>query len=274
MAGSDEQRRSGVRDPGELQARLAGATDRLLATAAGLTDRQAREPSLLPGWSRGHVLVHLARNADGLRNLLIWARTGVVTPQYPSQQARDDAIEAGAGRPAGDLVADLRESAAAFAVEAAGLPDRSWQVSVHGLRGRGHPAWYTLSRRLSEVEIHHVDLAAGYQPVHWPGWFVADRLESAAAEFAGHADMPSARLVVTGASNRTSTSTGGTTSTGGDGNTGQEYRIGPADASGAAAPEPRISGPGWLLLAWLTGRNAGEGLTADPAGPLPALPAW
>src|SRR6266568_3680678 len=99
MAGSDEQRRSGVRDPGELQARLAGATDRLLATAAG----QAREPSLLPGWSRGHVLVHLARNADGLRNLLIWARTGVVTPQYPSQQARDDAIEAGAGRPAGDL---------------------------------------------------------------------------------------------------------------------------------------------------------------------------
>jgi len=140
MAGSDEQRRSGVRDPGELQARLAGATDRLLATAAGLTDRQAREPSLLPGWSRGHVLVHLARNADGLRNLLIWARTGVVTPQYPSQQARDDAIEAGAGRPAGDLVADLRESAAAFAVEAAGLPDRSWQVSVHALRGRGHPA--------------------------------------------------------------------------------------------------------------------------------------
>jgi len=134
-----------------------------------------------------------------------------------------------------------------------------------------------MSRRLSEVEIHHVDLAAGYQPVHWPGWFVADRLESAAAEFAGHADMPSARLVVTGASNRTSTSTGGTTSTGGDGgdgNTGQEYRIGPADASGAAAPEPRISGPGWLLLAWLTGRNAGEGLTADPAGPLPALPAW
>src|SRR6266567_8535421 len=101
MAGSDEQRRSGVRDPGELQARLAGATDRLLATAAGLTDRQAREPSLLPGWSRGHVLVHLARNADGLRNLLIWARTGVVTPQYPSQQARDDASRRGrAGQPA------------------------------------------------------------------------------------------------------------------------------------------------------------------------------
>ncbi len=181
-------------DPGELQDRLAGATERLLATAAGLTDGQAREPSLLPGWSRGHVLTHIARNADGLRNLLIWARTGVVTPQYPSRQARDDAIEAGSGRPASDLVADLRGSAAAFSAEAAGLPAHCWQASVHGLRGSAHPAWYTLVRRLSEVEIHHVDMAAGYQPADWPGWFVASWLASVAAEFAGRPDAPAVRL--------------------------------------------------------------------------------
>jgi len=36
----------------------------------------------------------------------------------------------------------------------------------------------------------------------------------------------------------------------------------------------RISGPGWLLFAWLIGRDAGAGLTIEPAGPLPALPAW
>jgi len=34
-----------VNDPAELQRRLADATDRLLATAEGLTDGQAREPS-------------------------------------------------------------------------------------------------------------------------------------------------------------------------------------------------------------------------------------
>src|SRR6266852_6810720 len=107
--------------------RLAAATDRLLATATALSDAQAREPSLLPGWSRGHVLTHIARNADGMRNLLIWARTGVPTPMYPSRQARNDAIEAGAGRPAADLLADLHESAAAFAAEAAGMPERGWQ---------------------------------------------------------------------------------------------------------------------------------------------------
>jgi len=243
-----------VNDPAELQRQLADATDRLLATAEGLTDGQAREPSLLPGWSRGHVLTHIARNADGLRNLLIWARTGVVTPQYPSQQARNDAIEAGAGRPAADLLADLHESAAAFAAEAAGMPERGWQAEVHGLRGPGHPGWYTLARRLSEVQIHHVDLGAGYQAADWPDSFVAERLESVTAEFSQRVGVPTARLVVAG--------------------TGREYRIGTAGAAAAGTPEPRISGPSWLLLAWLTGRSDGEGLAKDPPGPLPEMPAW
>ena len=60
--------------------RIAAATERLLATADALTGDQVREPSLLPGWTRGHVLTHVARNADGLRNLLIWARTGTEIP--------------------------------------------------------------------------------------------------------------------------------------------------------------------------------------------------
>jgi uncharacterized damage-inducible protein DinB len=47
--------------------RLAAATDRVLATATTLSDAEAREPSLLPGWSRGHVLTHIARNADSFR---------------------------------------------------------------------------------------------------------------------------------------------------------------------------------------------------------------
>ena len=242
-------------DPGELQSRIAESTGRLLATAAELTDDQVRAPSLLPGWSRGHVLAHLARNADGLRNLLVWARTGVVTPQYPSAQARDAAIEAGAGRPARELLADLRESAAAFRAEAAGLPQAAWQVVVRGLRGRGHPAWYTLSRRLSEVEIHHVDLAAGYQAADWPAVFVGERLESVAAEFAQRDDVPYALLRDTADTAR------------------KEYRIGTAADCGEGQGL-EISGPGRALLAWLIGRSAGAGLAAEPPGPLPGLPAW
>src|SRR6516225_10421530 len=115
--------------------RLAAATDRLLATATALSDAQAREPSLLPGWTRGHVLSHIARNADGLRNLLIWARTGTETPMYASAESRSADIEAGAGRPAAALAADVGESAAAFAAEAAAMPDDAWTVQVRALRG-------------------------------------------------------------------------------------------------------------------------------------------
>ncbi|HZC40516.1 MAG TPA: maleylpyruvate isomerase N-terminal domain-containing protein, partial [Streptosporangiaceae bacterium] len=81
----------------EISSELAGiqhATGRLLDTIAGLTEAQARAPSLLPGWTRAHVLTHIARNADGLANLLRWARTGTQTPMYASAGARDADIEA------------------------------------------------------------------------------------------------------------------------------------------------------------------------------------
>src|SRR5919197_4025618 len=83
-------------------------------SVAGLTDGDARAASRLAGWSRGHVLTHLARNADALVNLLTWARTGVERPMYVSSDQRDADIEAGAGRTADELRADLRESAQRF----------------------------------------------------------------------------------------------------------------------------------------------------------------
>src|ERR671930_1390843 len=76
---------------------------RIEESVAVLTDAQARAPSGLPGWSRGHVLTHLARNADALVNLLTWARTGVETPMYASGEQRNADIEAGAGRSAEEL---------------------------------------------------------------------------------------------------------------------------------------------------------------------------
>src|ERR1700734_1919929 len=160
-------------DPAVLRGWVDESTGRLLAGTAAITDARAREPSLLPGWTRGHLLTHLARNAAGLRNLLTWARTGVMTPQYPSAAARDEDIEAGAGRSAAELRADVAESAAALAAEAASLPEAAWQASVHGIHGKAHPARFTLTRRLSEVEIHHVDLDIGYQVGDWPDSFVA-----------------------------------------------------------------------------------------------------
>lgn len=232
----------------ELRVAVDDATARLRLTAAGLSDQQAREPSLLPGWSRGHLLTHIARNADSLRNLLIWARTGVVTPQYADQEEREQGIEAGAGRTPAELLADLDGSAAALSAEADRLLPGDWAAEVHGLRGAGHPAWVTLRRRLTEVEIHHVDLGAGFGPADWPLPFVTGAVARVAADFAGD-EVPAARLVST--------------------DPDLVVQIGPP----AATPTVEITGPGWALLAWLTGRSAGTGLTAEP-GPLPGLPPW
>lgn len=233
----------------ELAGRVDAATQRLLQTAAGITDEQARAASLLPGWSRGHVLTHIARNADSLRNLLVWAHTGVETPQYPSAEARERGIAEGAGRPAAELIDDVEVSSAALAAEAAILADADWAAEVRGMGGRGHPAWYTLWRRLSEVEFHHVDLGAGYEPAQWPEDFAVQGLGRVSSDFSRPAS-PAVTLVSL--------------------DSGQTHRIGPAEAE----PTARISGPTRDLLAWLTGRGTGAGLTADPAGPLPSLPAW
>lgn len=250
-------------DPTSLRGRIDEATALLEATAEGLTDDGARAPSLLPGWSRGHVLTHLARNADGLRNLLTWARTGVETPMYPSRQARDEAIEAGSGRPAAELSADLRRSAAAFAREAAGVSADSWNATVRGVAGPGHPAWVVLFRRLSEVQIHHVDLGLAYRPPDWPARFVADGLERTAGQFADRDDVPACVVEAE--------------------DTAQRFVLGPAPgAAGVPDGEVTVRGPGWLLLAWLTGRDPGTGLTVlggpEPAGGAgrlpPKLPNW
>ena len=231
--------------------RLAAATERLLATATALGDAQVREASLLPGWTRGHVLTHLARNADGMVNLLRWARTRTPTPMYASAESRAADIEAGAGRPAADLAADVRESAAALAAEAAGMPDDAWTAQVRALNGPPFPALGVLERRLSEVEIHHVDLAAGYSPADWPEDFLSEALPRVAESFAGRDDMPPCVAWAEGAKD--------------------PFRLGP-DQSGQ--PAVIIRGQPADLLAWLLGRGDGATLTVAGGGALPELPPW
>jgi maleylpyruvate isomerase len=225
------------------------AIDRLLASVSTLSDDQMREPSLLPGWSRGHVLTHVARSADGLQNLLTWAETGVETPQYSSKEARAADIEAGADRPAAELSADVASSAKAFIARARALPEQAWSAQVRGIRGPAHPAWFVLNRRLTEVEVHHADLGWEYAPSSWPDWFVTDELYRVTAEYGQVPDCASAVL--------------------NDISTGRQYFLHASDASATA-----ITGAGYALLAWLIGRESDSELSVDPAGPLPAIPSY
>ncbi|QKW40160.1 maleylpyruvate isomerase family mycothiol-dependent enzyme [Actinomadura sp. NAK00032] len=222
-------------------AEITAATRDLLATAARLGDADVRAPSLLPGWTRGHVLTHVARNADGGTRLLTWARTGVESHEYPSLDARAAEIEAGAGRPAATLLADVRQSADRFADAFARMPDDAWARTVQWTTGARHPAARAADARLTEVLIHHVDLDAGFTPDDWPADFTSRYLTDITASFARRPDGPDLRLHAT--------------------DTGQE------DGTG----EHLVTGPAASLLAWLLGRSPGTALTGANGIKIPFL---
>jgi maleylpyruvate isomerase len=237
-----------VSDPLALIEDVHQATARLLATARTIDDVGA--PSLLPAWSRGHVLTHIARNADSMVNLLTWARTGVETPQYAPGQ-RDPDIEAGAPRPLDEQLADLEASAARFATAVADLPAEAWAVEIRYRSGRAAPAATVVWSRLVEVEIHHADLGAAYGWRDWPAAFAARLVRQVVHNTAGREGTPQVLLRAP--------------------ELGRDLALGvPAEGIEPAL----VSGSAAAVAAWLTGRSAGEELTVDPPGPLPAIGAW
>ncbi len=160
----------------QLYDQIDDATQRLLGTARVIAEPDLRQPSLLPGWTRAHVLAHLARNADAMRALLAGARSGEDRPAYAGAEAREADIERGAAQTAKDLVADVADSAMALRTVARQLPDPAWPRTLRILGSAPFPAAQLLTRRLAEVELHHCDLAAGYTPADWPAAFASMEL--------------------------------------------------------------------------------------------------
>ncbi|GGK69468.1 maleylpyruvate isomerase family mycothiol-dependent enzyme [Nocardia camponoti] len=226
---------------------VAASTARFDAAVGGLTDEQLREPSRLPGWTRGHVVAHMARNADSLLNLLLWARTGIEIPQYASLEARDADIETGADRSLAVQYADFTASAHRWAAVASTMPDDAWTGPVRNRQGGTLPASDIPWMRLRETEIHLLDLDVGFTPAAWSADFVARLLPEAVADL-------SAKL---------------------DGSSVETFDLQSTDSDfiatiGPGRPTHTVMGPSASLAAWLIGRSPGD----DLAGPLPELPAW
>jgi maleylpyruvate isomerase len=227
-------------DPLALVDEIHSATERFIASAARLDDADVASPSRLPGWTRGHVLTHVARNADGSVNLLTWARTGVPTPQYASIEQRALDIEAGAGRGAAEQMQDLRTSTARL-VEAIDLmPPAAWTAELTWTNGRAGPAALVAWYRLREMQLHHVDLDAGYSPDDWDEAFVVRLALALARDYSARPDSPHLVLRCP--------------------EVGHDLVFGEGGAE--------VSGGVRTAVAWLTGRGDGAGLT----GPLPAVP--
>ncbi|QTD95803.1 maleylpyruvate isomerase family mycothiol-dependent enzyme [Streptomyces cyanogenus] len=230
-------------DIAQLLDDVRNSAHRLRAGLDGLTDPQAREPSALPGWSRGHVLTHLARSADAYRWLLTLARTGTEPGPRADAAALDRALREGAGRDAAYLVTDLHRSLDRLFDTAAAMPGDRWATPVTALAGWRHPAWYTLHRAHRELETHHVDLNLGHTAADWPAGYVTRTLDETIAALTARS-FPVARIEAT--------------------DLGRSWTL--ADAG------PTAAGPGHALLAWLTGRGPDAVVRSDR--PLPAPPPW
>ncbi|RII18469.1 mycothiol-dependent maleylpyruvate isomerase [Streptomyces sp. YIM 130001] len=213
------------------------ATERLLTAAAKKDETAVTGSSRLPAWTRGHVLAHLARNADALVNVLAGR------PMYASAEARDAEIEQGAHRPLAEQLDDVRETAARFQHAAAEYPD--WTRSVELRGGVTDTASRIPFRRLIEVELHHVDLGIGYELEDLPAEFTEREIAFLADRFAGNAAVPRIQITANGVG---------------------QWSTGRPDGDAVS-----VIGPAADVLGWLAGRREGAGLECD--GPLlPVLP--
>ncbi len=233
-------------DPAQLATEINEATTRVLDTACSMNDDDVLAPSLLPRWSRGHVLTHLARNADGMRNLLLGAIEGVGRTMYPNYETRDADIEAGARRPIKEQVADLEVAHDRFAAAVASVTPARWDfVQDWAAGGPGRPTREVLEARLREVAIHHLDLGFGFTADQWTPEFALRMLRSTLPPIESRGLTP--------------------------------CLLKPTDVD-AVVPanggsDVEISGPAHALTTWLLGRDSGSSLRAR-GGALPTPPAW
>ena len=223
---------------------LEAATRRLVRTVDAMEDFQFAEPSLLPGWSRGHVVAHLTLNAEGLAGVVEGLREGRSVPMYASQEARDSDIEELSGLEPSRLRERFLASTTLIHHEVSELPEELYAGRIE--RTQGSDRVFTAGRvgemRLREVEIHHADLDLAYSFEDWPAEFVVALLDTRAAVY----DDPA-------------------TFTAYAADLGRSWEFGGGG--------PTVSGPGAALAWWATGRDPGDLLTSD-SGEVPTQEAW
>ncbi|HEX6756242.1 MAG TPA: maleylpyruvate isomerase family mycothiol-dependent enzyme [Mycobacteriales bacterium] len=227
---------------------VRGSTERLLADLRDppRDDARLREPSLLPGWSRAHVLSHLARNAEALARTCAGAIRGEIVPMYAGEQERAADIEAGAGKDAAALVDEVASTAAGLDELWSSMTAEDWEGRARTRLGVV-PARRLIGSRWREVEIHRVDLDEGYGPGDWPASFVAPLLPSLMDPEQLWPRLPrGTEIEVT------------------DIDSGQVWRVG-------EGTRVKVAGPGYALVGWLLGRTAA---VRSELGEPPELAPW
>ncbi len=221
---------------------LDSGTRRLVRSIDTMTEGQWAQPSLLPGWTRAHVVAHLTLNAEGLSAALEGVHEGQPVPMYASDEARDRDIAALSSAPPSVLRSRFLGSTTVIGEWVEELADNLAELMIDRTPGgRKFPARLVGTMRVREVEIHHADLALDYTAADWPPDFV-DLLMGSRA---GVHDGPPFVAHATDLDRTWQFGTGG----------------------------PTVSGVGSALAWWITGRGTGDGLNSDD-GRVPRMEPW
>jgi maleylpyruvate isomerase len=223
--------------------RMRRESNMMMATVTSLADDELRKPTKCEGWTRAHVIAHLARDADAMTNLATWAVTGQETPAYESREQRDADIHATAERPAAELTAAL-EHANARLLEA-------FQTLKDGIRVETLPTLFSgeinalslPARRTTELIVHHDDLNTTWEWHEADPDAILDAIEVCVLRLQANPDSPGLRIIA---------------------GEGEGWIVG--DGS------HRIEGYYEDLLPFLAREQVEEGLLYE--GELPKLPAW
>ncbi|MBP3044180.1 maleylpyruvate isomerase family mycothiol-dependent enzyme [Arthrobacter jiangjiafuii] len=243
--------------PEQLVSLLDEAASAFREHLVPLTDADVRAPSGLPGWSRGHVLAHVAGVADGMARQLEYAAAGETIDLYDGGvDGRNRAIEEGSVRSADRQRADLDTALDRALAAFHRLGESDWDVPISYRDGIVRDGGLALWR---ELVIHLTDLNVGVEADAWTPLFCEHLFGFLAAR------VPSdLRLSVQpfGMAPRILASTS-------------------EDAATAATARSRtvsVNGMATDIAAWLAGRNPNLGsLRAEAAADgveLPALLPW
>lgn len=224
---------------------LHHAEQRLVRTVDSLDDADWAGSSILPDWSRAHVIAHLALNAEGFARALHGLLDGGPVPIYDSQERRDADVGLLAAQPSQTIRERLFAAGWGLRERLLALSPELWTRSVERVPGATPWPVRAIPRlRRREVEIHHADLDAGYTPADWPAGFAVELLGDLVADHTASPDSPlfSVRAV----------------------DADRVWDLG--------AGTPVVRGTAAALAWWLAGRGTGEDLSTH--GDLPRLGPW
>jgi maleylpyruvate isomerase len=223
--------------------RMQRESDMVMATVTSLADDELGKPSKCAGWTRAHVIGHLALGADALTNLATWAVTGLETPAYASPEKRDADIAAAAGRSAAELAAALEQANARLLAAFQALKDGT-RVEVLPTPSSGEINALSLpARRTTELIVHHDDLDTTWEWHEADPDAILDAIEVCVRRLQANPESPGLRIVA---------------------GEGEEWTVGDGSY--------RIEGYYEDLLPFLARAQVEEGLQYE--GALPTLPPW